>query len=439
MIYWGLIAFFLLEYVRPAEFIPIPPHFNSIVPIAVAIAAILSKRGASNGDVSGERNTQLMMWFLALIVLSVLVSDVTTYAYTIFTVVVGYALIYWAIAKQVTTLGELKGLFRILVLVHVIVAALNPQIFTSGQREYLSGPPFMGDGNDFALSVNIALPMALFLFFDAKRFWARLFYAAVLIVFVFAIVATQSRGGTIALLCVAAYYWSKSQKKIATLAIAVVLAVLALSFAPPGYFERMNDMTNTEEGSAAGRLAAWRAATEMAVRSPLVGIGAGHFGPMYGALFNVPTQNAHSIYFQVLGELGFPGLIILLWFIGSNLTKNRLAAKGLQTTGGPTAGTYAGMLGAMSAAIIAYATGGAFLSAIYYPHMYILAALAVATRRIVRQSAANDVTAPVARPAITYHWALQPILGGSNQSLRTQGRGTRTTPLQPRRDPRRLP
>ena len=26
MIYWGFIAFFLLEYVRPAEFIPIPPQ-----------------------------------------------------------------------------------------------------------------------------------------------------------------------------------------------------------------------------------------------------------------------------------------------------------------------------------------------------------------------------------------------------------------------------
>jgi len=437
MIYWGFIAFFLLEYVRPAEFIPIPPHLNSLVPIAVAIAAILSKKGASNGDVSGERNTQLMMWFLALIVLSVLVSDVTTYAYTIFTVVVGYALIYWAIAKQVTTLGELKGLFRILVLVHVIVASLNTQIFTSGQREYLKGPPFMGDGNDFALSVNIALPMALFLFFDAKRIIAKIFYAAVMVVFVFSIVATQSRGGTIALMCVAAYYWSKSQNKIATLTIAVVLAVAALSFAPPGYFERMNDMTNTEEGSAAGRLAAWRAATEMAVKSPIVGIGAGHFGVMYGAIYKRPTQNAHSIYFLVLGELGFPGLTILLWFIIGNLVQNRRAAQGIQKAGGPTARTHAGMLGAMSAAIIAYATGGAFLSAIYYPHMYILAALAVGARRIVRQRAAEEVTAPP-KPAITYHWALQPILGGSGQSLGAQRRRGGTTPLHPRRDTPRL-
>jgi putative inorganic carbon (hco3(-)) transporter len=252
----------------------------------------------------------------------------------------------------------------------------------------------------------------LFMFFDSKRFVSRFFYGAALIVFVFAIVATQSRGGTLALLCVGAYYWSKSENKVAMLAVAVVLAVLALSYAPPAYFARMNDMTNTEEGSAQARVEAWKRATEMAVQSPIVGIGAGHFGVIYGARYQRPNQNAHSIYFLVLAELGFPGFIVLLWFIGSNLVRNRQATKDVSRANTSAARTQLGLLAAMSAAVIAYATGGAFLNAIYYPHMYVLAALAVATRRIVRQTVTDNVPVPQ-KPSITYHWALQPVLGGS--------------------------
>jgi short subunit fatty acids transporter len=37
---------------------------------------------------------------------------------------------------------------------------------------------------------------------------------------------------------------------------------------------------------------------------------------------------------------------------------------------------------ALSASVVAFATGGAFLSALYYPHIFVLAGLLTASRRI---------------------------------------------------------
>ena len=52
-------------------------------------------------------------------------------------------------------------------------------------------------------------------------------------------------------------------------------------------------------------------------------------------------------------------------------------------------------MAALSASVIAFAVDGAFLSALYYPHLYVLAGVSVAGRRVVRETylGARDDTA----------------------------------------------
>lgn len=415
MIYYGILLFFVLEYLRPSNYVPALSHVNSGLPITVAIAAIFSKGGVSNSVVVQETASKWLFFFIGLILLSVATADVTSRAFDVLGVVIGYFLIYWAIAKTIVTKKQLKGLFSIIVLVHVGVAVTNPQLLSSDTREYLLAAPFMGDGNDFALSVNIAIPLCLYMLFDSRRVWERLLYGAGLLFLVFCVIATQSRGGTLALVCVGVYYWFKSKKKLLTGMGAVVAVAMVLVLAPPAYFQRMNDATNTEEGSAQGRIQAWNAAVRMAVDSPLLGVGAGHFGVMYGAKYRregVGAQTAHSIYFLILGELGLPGLVMLIGYIAANLAQNRRTARMVTKRGGPGAASDVALLASVSASLIAFATCGAFLSAIYYPHMYVIAGLLVASRRVALLEAASGTTSPVAAPKkeIELHRALQPRL-----------------------------
>ena len=122
-------------------------------------------------------------------------------------------------------------------------------------------------------------------------------------------------------------------------------------------------------------------------------------------------MNAHSIYFLALGELGFPGAILLLTIIGWNLRANQTLARELKARAAPTLDQDLQLLSSLSAALIAFASAGAFLSALYYPHLYILAGLLTAGRHVVRARMADGPSAAAAAPTApkhSLHWALQP-------------------------------
>ncbi len=411
-VYYGLLLFFVLEYVRPAAHIPslTELRLNTLVAVAVAAASVFGRGRITNRQVFDEPGMRVALALLGLIGLSVVTSDVTFYAFDRFKQVLGHLLIAWVIAKEVTDLRRLKQLFGMLVFVHFAAAVLNPQLFAEG-RTAITAAPFLGDGNDFSLSVNVAIPLCLFLWFDSPKRRHRMFFAGVLLLLVAGIVATQSRGGTVALGCVGIYYWLRSQWRIRTALLAAVVVALIFMFAPAGYFERMNTI-NTEEGSARGRIDAWQAAGRMALDHPILGVGAGYFSGAYGTDYRVTPgrwMTAHSIYFLLLGELGFPGLTVLVLFFVVNLRLNHRLLVRLRSRDPAASASGRQLLWSLNASLVAYAIGGAFLSAAYYPHMYVLSGLLVAARRVVRESHQVAPTArqEPSRAPISRHWALQ--------------------------------
>ncbi len=402
MIVFGLlIAFFFLDYVRPTSFFPglAVLHLNALVPLAMVVGTIALRKDRQ--PIDGEPSNHWMIAaFLGSIWFSAVVAPVTERVFTVFEAVLGYGAVYWALTQQVDSLNRLKQVIKTLLIVHVIVAGLNPQMFTdSGTRQYLSSGGFLGDGNDFALSLNIVVPLCLFLVSESTNSRQRIFWATALTVCLASIVLTQSRGGTLALACVGLYYWSKSDKKTwGVVAGILVVGVIVLS-APASYFDRMATIGDTQEGSAQGRIDAWGAAFDMALTYPVTGVGAGHFGLIHG-------KTAHSIYFLVLGELGFPGLIILITIIARNLTANRRVRSELGDD--PSAGTERRLLAALSASMIAFATAGAFLSAAYYPHLYVIAGLSTAARRLVHERARSAAPTEPRPSAVVLPNAISP-------------------------------
>jgi putative inorganic carbon (hco3(-)) transporter len=424
MLYYGLLLVFLLEYVRPGSYLPILNviRLNSFVPLIVIIAtAFATKHVTPNDEILRETNSKLIIALIGLITISGLVwADNRFYAFQVFTTVLGYGLFYWTLCRQITDLRRIKGMFGVLIVVHLILAALTPEMFTDPDaRHYLASGTFLGDGNDYALSVCIVVPMCLFLAADARSKIARLGWGAALLVCVLCIVLTQSRGGTIGLAAVGLHYWSKSNKKVITAALAAVAVAMVLMLAPGSYFTRMNKLTNYEEdGSATGRINAWRAGLNMALYNPLLGVGVGQFPANHPRFAPIgedgPEQRwktAHSIWFLILGELGFPGLVVLAWLIVANLATNRRIVKELRQRAGPPPPELGALL-ALSSSVLAYAVAGTFLSATYYPHLFVLSALTVAARRIVREQS-SVVGAAVAAPTqMIYHPAMRKVLEG---------------------------
>jgi hypothetical protein len=254
-------------------------------------------------------------------------------------------------------------------------ALLNPE-----ERNYIDGATFLGDGNDFALSLCILLP-CMFEVARSSRKWLfkMLAWGGVLII-VFAIIATQSRGGTLGLVAVMAYLWWRSPKKLAAAVTIGVIGIGALMYAPDQYFVRMQTMgagAGTRDGSAQARIDAWKGAIGMGARNPVFGVGTGHFSLRWGL-------NAHSTYMLAFAELGLPGLICIVMFVLGNIRDNirlrtRLLARAGPDTRDPVRES-ARMVDMLSAGMLGFAVAGAFLSAAYYPHLYVLTALLVAVR-----------------------------------------------------------
>ena len=412
MIYLGLLFFFVLEYVRIGSFVPGVEalHLNSVLPAAVFLGTVFATRPVSNGDALREPNTKLFLLLLGLIVASVVVADLTMAVVETLTMVLGYVLVYYVILRQATDLVRIKGVFAVMIFVHLAMIALTPELLTSpGQRHYVAYGTFLGDGNDFSLSIDVAMPLCLFLLSDARKLSGKMLAGASLLLLLLAVVATQSRGGTLGLAAVGLYYWWKSPRKLATGAGVIVALVVALAFAPQQYFQRMDTISSYEtDGSAQGRISAWKAGTAMMLSNPLFGVGAGQFPSNYTrfAPSEVGWKTAHSIYFLILGELGLPGFVLLLSIIFYNLAANRRLARRLsaETAVPPTRSLR--LLAALSASLIAFAVAGAFLSALYYPHLYVVAGLLAAGRRVAEQEAA---LAPALAPAMAAVLAPSPL------------------------------
>lgn len=417
MTYIALLLFFVVEYVRPGNFIPgfDAAKLNLLIPVSAILGTIFRKSPVSNREMFADPNTIAMSVFLVLLLLSTLLATVTTYAFDVTKNVFAYMLIYLVLVRQLGDVKRIKGVFQTLIGVHILAIALSPDIFTdSGGRPSVSTGGFLGDGNDFALSVNICLPFCLYLLQESRKKLPKLLWFLATLVLVLAIVATKSRGGTLALIVSGLYFWSKSQRKLLTATCVLSAALIVLVSAPPQYFDRMSTTTNTEESSAQARITAWGVAVNMALKNPLLGAGAGHFPSAYGGMHGGRWMTAHSIYFLILGELGLPGISVLLFLIFYNPIANRRLQGELHKLAPDRALSASNLLAATSASIVAFAVAGTFLSAIYYPHIYVIAGLLAAARHVVRLELGGQVAterspgAAVAEPELVTHGTISP-------------------------------
>lgn len=274
----------------------------------------------------------------------------------------------------------------------------------TGGQSIIEGPPgqtFLSMNNTIALALNMCLPLLLVLAREERRPWLRALLYASFFLSIIAILFTYSRGGFLGLLAVLAVLFLNRRNWLHALAAAVVV-VAVFQFAPQRWTARIETIEQYEaDRTAQMRLVAWRVAAMLAADRPLVGGGFWVFNHQqtydrYAPDFPGGTYaNAHSIYFNLLGEHGYPGLVLFTLMVGFLLVRlaklRRLKRKSVKLV---WVSSYAHML---QASIVGYLVTGAFVSAAYFDLAYQLFIVAVILDRL----AAQEVTAPtpVVEPA----------------------------------------
>ena len=292
-------------------------------------------------------------------------------------------------------------------LVWVIVVSLGfygvkGGIFTifGGGANHVLGPAgsFIGDNNSIALALCMSLPFMRYLQLHSSQKWVRIGLGASMLLTGIAVLGTYSRGGMIALAVVAGALILKGRGRLTIFATLVVIGVVAWNFMPPQWIERMDTLQHaTETSSAETRIQSWEFSANVALHRPVLGGGFNVYESnlmwqLYGPEGAKPRA-VHSIYFRVLGEQGFVGLVLFLGLLAASWWSCRRVRKQTRRVEGMKwALDLASML---QVSLVAFASAGALLPMSYFDLSYQLMGLsallaACSTRQLETYASAGD-------------------------------------------------
>jgi len=271
---------------------------------------------------------------------------------------------------------------------------------TGGAQTVFGGGGFLSENNSTGLAILMAIPLVWYFFLQTTRRSMKWALAISVVLCAAAVLGTQSRGAFLAVSAMALFLVLKSPRRL-PLAIALVCVASALIFfMPQRWDQRMQTIqTYEQDGSAMGRINAWKMLTRLAIDRPLVGGGFECYTPETYARYGSGIESdlvAHSIYFQILGEHGWVALLMFLtlWYF----TWRRASAIIGISAERPDL-KWARQLAAMlQASLIGYLVGGAFLNLANWDMPYYLLVAVVVTHDIVRRQI--ERTRPEAAPAV---------------------------------------
>lgn len=263
------------------------------------------------------------------------------------------------------------------------VAKDLPFLIVTGGQYRLFGPPnsMIADNNDYGLALNMTVPLFFFLARTETNGRLKAVLYGLFLASIPAVLFTYSRGALVGLLAVGFMMFLQVKRRLALIPVIVVAVGMALVFAPQEWRDRMATLGNDpahQDGSALERINAWTFAWRLANDSPLTGGGFDTFTP---ELFLRYAPNAadvhgpHSVYFGVLGEHGFPGLLLYMLLVFSCLTSTVSIAWNARRYGDERAHAYATLF---RFSLVGFLTSGLFLGRAYFDYYFaIVACIAV--------------------------------------------------------------
>jgi len=266
---------------------------------------------------------------------------------------------------------------------------------TTGGHNQVLGPPesFISGNTEIGLALNMVIPILFYLRRQETRTWLRRLLLAMALFSMVGSLFTYSRGALLGLLVILPLLFLKSRAKVLILPLLVAAALVGPSLMPAGWTERMHTIeTYDQDISANQRLNSWWVAYQLAKDSPILGGGFRTFSmEIYqayipGYIYANQQQDAHSIYFQVLAEHGFPGLALFLLLMASTFVSLRYLVH--VTKNRPDQLWINDCAKMIEVSLVAYAVSGAFLSMSYFDLFYHLVAITVLLKAFVARSAA---------------------------------------------------
>jgi hypothetical protein len=329
--YRALVAFSYIYFVRPEDFIPglwmVP--IGKISGGIALLALIFGTRPKDRAKIPVELKV------LALLLLHLLVTVVFAqwhggafeFVVNRFSKGVIVAFLIFLVVSKVDEIRKLLLIQAASIAVVTIASVLIHQT-TEGrlmgmQKGILENP------NDLAINIAINFPLCLAFLLGSKGAARKLFWSVSLVFMLYAVIATYSRSGLIAMLitCVICFWEFVIKGKHTYLLAGTVLAgVLGIGvvLATPSYLIRVesiflgNIQGSKDKGSLEARKQLLIESLQITVHHPLFGVGPGSFQAVSGT-----WQPTHNTYTGLSSETGLPGVILFTTLMILSLRKTR--------------------------------------------------------------------------------------------------------------------
>lgn len=383
--FWLLVVYFAFEYLRLQTIIaPLGPLR---IPLLLTLLLPIVWFFVADKSVLKDGLIVLHATFIGLIAASVTWAANQYWVFQTFKLMVAYLIAATLpLASFLVTRRRLTVFFNIWIVFHVLIA------LWAVTHEGRGTGSFLDDENDLSLALNMAIPYAYYLLQRPGQSWLlRLFYIGAVAIMVAGIVASGSRGGFLGLMAVFLGIILFSRNRIRNLIVVACIGLIGLAVVSEQYIEEMHTITDSQDLTRIDRFYSWRRGWEMFLDHPLVGVGASNYpwrvveyevrSPEYrpGRVRLHGGRVAHSLYFTVIPEFGLAGIALfsaIVWILFRRLfalvrLDSRQPERFAEAVELPL------LARAMIVSLFGFLVSGAFISVLYYPHLWVLIGFAI--------------------------------------------------------------
>jgi O-antigen ligase len=289
----------------------------------------------------------------------------------------------------VSVVNTLKLLRRLIFIQVASILAVAGVSIWNGHMHYKRLEGVLGgdyaDPNSLALVIVTSLPLCLALLFLGQGILRKVIWALAMLLMVYGVFLTGSRGGFISLIAATAVcLWELSiqGRRRYLLLVAALVGVISWHFASgtlagrlQSTFSQSQDNESAYTSAEQRRQLLWRS-IEVTLEHPIFGVGPGNFETISGS-----WHATHNSFTQMSSEGGLPAFILyvlILWRGFKNVQVIKRLARGKKSLR---------LMGqALHASLTGYVVGAFFISTSYELFPYFLVAYTTALAWIVKNS-----------------------------------------------------
>ena len=368
--YIGVLVWSWLSYMNPHRLgwgFAYDMPFAQIVAIVMFVAVIFSKE---KKRIPLTATTVIWIIFLIWMGVTTIFAYFPDEAFVQYKKIIKIQLVTFLTMMLMTDIDRIRRLIWVIVL-SIGYFTVKGGVFTllTGGGYRVWGPPdsFIEGNNELAVAGLMIIPLMVYMYQIYEKKTIKYGMIIAIILSVFTILGTQSRGALIAILAVGIYFWLKSRRKLASGFFIAIMVVSLLAFMPESWYSRMETIeTYEQDRSAMGRLNAWQYAIN-AANDKVFGVGLDAWSLDTFTLYApnpADVHAAHSIYFSVLADHGWIGLLLFLMIF--YLAWRSLVIVIKESNGKEELKEFNILAKMLQVGFISYFVGGAFLSLSYF-------------------------------------------------------------------------